>query len=66
MVFETLKVSRKGAVLFVEIAAPLMNLLGSELVRDLDARAGGFSDGHSVPIYSPCHRCLLHISERNW
>jgi hypothetical protein len=35
MVFETLKVSRKAAVLFVEIAAPPMNLLGSKLVRDL-------------------------------
>src|SRR5215831_9634008 len=37
MVFETLKVSREGAVLFVEIAAPPMNLLGPELVRDLVA-----------------------------
>jgi enoyl-CoA hydratase/carnithine racemase len=35
MVFETLKVSREGAILFVEIAAPPMNLLGPELVRDL-------------------------------
>src|SRR5262249_54568166 len=35
MVFETLRVSREGAVLFVEIAAPPMNLLGPELVRDL-------------------------------
>src|SRR5208282_822114 len=35
MVFETLKVSQEGAVLFVEIAAPPMNLLGPELVRDL-------------------------------
>jgi enoyl-CoA hydratase/carnithine racemase len=35
MVFETLKVSQQGAVLFVEIAAPPMNLLGPELVRDL-------------------------------
>jgi len=35
MVFETLNVSREGAVLFVEIAAPPMNLLGPELVRDL-------------------------------
>jgi enoyl-CoA hydratase/carnithine racemase len=33
--YETLKVSREGAVLFVEIAAPPMNLLGPELVRDL-------------------------------
>ena len=35
MVFETLKVSKEGAVLFVKIAAPPMNLLGPELVRDL-------------------------------
>jgi enoyl-CoA hydratase/carnithine racemase len=37
MVFETLKVRREGAVLFAEIAAPPMNLLGPELVRDLVA-----------------------------
>jgi enoyl-CoA hydratase/carnithine racemase len=35
MVFETLTVSREGAVLFVEIAAPPMNLLGPAMVRDL-------------------------------
>jgi len=35
MDFETLKVSREGGVLFVEISAPPMNLLGPELVRDL-------------------------------
>ena len=35
MVFETLKVSRDGGVLFVEIGAPPMNLLGPALVRDL-------------------------------
>src|SRR5262245_24056314 len=33
--FETLKVSKEDGVLFVEIAAPPMNLLGPELVRDL-------------------------------
>jgi enoyl-CoA hydratase/carnithine racemase len=31
----TLRVTREGAVLFAEIAAPPMNLLGPELVRDL-------------------------------
>jgi hypothetical protein len=36
MDFETLKVRREGAVLFVEIAAPPMHLLGPELVRDLE------------------------------
>jgi enoyl-CoA hydratase/carnithine racemase len=35
MVFATLKVSKEGPVLFVDIAAPPMNLLGPELVRDL-------------------------------
>jgi enoyl-CoA hydratase/carnithine racemase len=33
--FETLAVRRKGGVLFAEISAPPMNLLGPELVRDL-------------------------------
>ena len=35
MVFETLTVRTEGSVLFVELAAPPMNLLGPELVRDL-------------------------------
>ncbi len=35
MAFETLTVRVEGAVLFAEIAAPPMNLLGPELVRDL-------------------------------
>jgi len=34
-VFETLKVRKESAVLFADIAAPPMNLLGPELVRDL-------------------------------
>jgi enoyl-CoA hydratase/carnithine racemase len=33
--FETLTIRREGAVLFADIAAPPMNLLGSALVRDL-------------------------------
>lgn len=33
--FETLIVGREGRVLFVDISAPPMNLLGPELVRDL-------------------------------
>jgi enoyl-CoA hydratase/carnithine racemase len=37
MVFDTLAVRQEGAVLFVEIAGPPMNLLGPELVRDLVA-----------------------------
>jgi len=35
MAFETLRVRNEGAVLFAGIAAPPMNLLGPELVRDL-------------------------------
>jgi enoyl-CoA hydratase/carnithine racemase len=35
MTFDTLSVTREGAVLFVEIGAPPMNLLGPEMVRDL-------------------------------
>jgi enoyl-CoA hydratase/carnithine racemase len=35
MAFETLKVRKEGAVLFADIAAPPMNLLGPALVRDL-------------------------------
>ena len=35
MPFETLNVNKERAVLFAEIAAPPMNLLGPELVRDL-------------------------------
>ena len=35
MNFETIKVHEEGAVLFAEISAPPMNLLGPELVRDL-------------------------------
>src|SRR4029450_10010335 len=35
MPFETLRVRQEGAVLFADIAAPPMNLLGPELARDL-------------------------------
>jgi len=35
MTLQTINVRREGAVLFAEIAAPPMNLLGTELVRDL-------------------------------
>jgi len=35
LVFETLNVRKEGAILFVGISAPPMNLLGPELVRDL-------------------------------
>jgi enoyl-CoA hydratase/carnithine racemase len=35
MVLETIITKQEGAVVFAEIAAPPMNLLGPELVRDL-------------------------------
>ena len=35
MAFETIHVRDEGPVVFAEIAAPPMNLLGPELVRDL-------------------------------
>ena len=35
MDFDTLRVHQEGGVLFATIAAPPMNLLGTELVRDL-------------------------------
>jgi enoyl-CoA hydratase/carnithine racemase len=35
VILETLTVHKENAVLFAEIAAPPMNLLGPELVRDL-------------------------------
>ena len=35
MIFETLAIRKEGAALFVEIAAPPMNLFGPELARDL-------------------------------
>ena len=35
MKFETIKISRESGVVFAEIAAPPMNLMGPELVRDL-------------------------------
>src|SRR3954470_6300080 len=37
MTFEKLNVTREDAVIFAEIAAPPMNLLGPELVRDVVA-----------------------------
>ena len=36
--FETLAVGQEDGVLFVQITAPPMNLLGPELVRDLRTR----------------------------
>jgi enoyl-CoA hydratase/carnithine racemase len=53
MVFETLRVRKEKAVLFVEIAAPPMNLLGPELVCDLVSliRRGEADDGIRVLVF---------------
>jgi enoyl-CoA hydratase/carnithine racemase len=54
MSFETIRVREEGAVLFAELTAPPMNLLGPELVRDLvsliqRAEAG---DGAQVLVFT--------------
>ena len=50
MVLETLTVRKEGAVPFAEIAAPLMNLLGPELVRDLVALIGDAEPNDTVQV----------------
>jgi enoyl-CoA hydratase/carnithine racemase len=50
MVFETLKVCKEGAVLFAEIAAPPMNLLGPELVRDLVSLIQGAEADNTIQV----------------
>jgi enoyl-CoA hydratase/carnithine racemase len=52
--FETLTVRDEGGVLFVEIAAPPMNLLGPELVRDLVAliQRAEADDGVRVLVFT--------------
>src|ERR1700741_2958617 len=47
---ETLQVSKEGAVLFVDIAAPPMNLLGPELVRDLVSLIQQAEADHAVKV----------------
>ncbi|RKT14067.1 enoyl-CoA hydratase/carnithine racemase [Paraburkholderia sp. RAU2J] len=51
---DTLKVNRDGAVLFVEICAPPMNLLGPELMRDLVSliRGAEADDETKVLVFS--------------
>jgi enoyl-CoA hydratase/carnithine racemase len=50
MDFETLKVRDEAAVLFVEINAPPMNLLGPELVRDLVSLIQQAEDDEAVQV----------------
>jgi enoyl-CoA hydratase/carnithine racemase len=72
MVFDTLTVRKEGAVLFANIAAPPMNLLGPELVRDLVSliqRTEGDDSVHVVvftsadPDYFISHVDVTRISE---
>jgi enoyl-CoA hydratase/carnithine racemase len=48
--FQTLAVRQEGAVLFVDIAAPPMNLLGPELVRDLVSLIQGGEADQAVQV----------------
>ncbi len=50
MIFETLTVYQDGAVLFAEISAPPMNLLGPELVRDLVSLIQGAEADDTVQV----------------
>jgi enoyl-CoA hydratase/carnithine racemase len=70
--FETLTVRREPAVLFVEIAAPPMNLLGPALVRDLVSLIQGAEADETVrvvvfksadPDYFISHVDVTRISE---
>jgi enoyl-CoA hydratase/carnithine racemase len=72
MVFETLNVRREGAVLFADIAAPPMNLLATELVRDLvsliqqaeaDTTLQVLVFGSADPDYFIAHVDVTRISE---
>src|SRR5947209_18396745 len=53
LTFETLTVRAEGAVLFVAISAPPMNLIGPELVRDLVAliQRGEADDAVQVLVF---------------
>jgi len=72
LTFETLNVHRDGAVLFADIAAPSMNLLGTELLRDLGSliQEAEADDGCRVlvfasndPDYFIAHVDVTRISE---
>ena len=54
MALETLQLRQEGAVVFAEIAAPPMNLLGPELVRDLVAliQRAEADDGIRVLVFT--------------
>jgi enoyl-CoA hydratase/carnithine racemase len=70
--FETLRIRTEGAVMFADISAPPMNLLGTELVRDLvsliqraeaDATCQVLVFGSADPDYFISHVDVTRISE---
>jgi enoyl-CoA hydratase/carnithine racemase len=70
--FETLGIRTEGAVMFADISAPPMNLLGTELVRDLvsliqraeaDAACQVLVFGSSDPDYFISHVDVTRINE---
>ena len=70
--FETLNVCQEGGVLFAQIAAPPMNLLGPELVRDLVSLIQGAEANAAVrvlvfksadPDYFISHVDLTQVTE---
>jgi len=56
--YQTLRVCKEGAVLFADIAAPPMNLLGPELVRDLVSfiQQGEADDAIKVLVFKSADR----------
>jgi len=67
LVFETLAVRKERAVLFVEISAPPMNLLGPGLVRDLVSLIQQAETDNGVqvvvPDYSISHVDVTRIKQ---
>ena len=61
-VYETLTVRTEGAVLFADISAPPMNLLGPELVRDLVALIQRAEADNAVGAHELVYVYLTHVS----
>jgi enoyl-CoA hydratase/carnithine racemase len=64
VVFETLTVRNEGAVLFADIAAPPMNLLGPELVRDLVSLIQRAEADDAVQVLVFKRSRLFHLPRR--
>ena len=61
MDFETLKISSENGVLFAEIAAPPMNLIGPALVRDLVFPHSALLSQRRMSAIGPKRTCLLAL-----